>query len=65
MLVQWNIWARSMERRIMERSMILPHYVDYNHIRTIYVTPGLIFSQKQENDVFLFCSLQGRIFYCL
>lgn len=36
----------------MERNMILPRYVEYNHIRDIHVTLGLICSQKQENIFF-------------
>ena len=49
-----NIGARSVERIIMGRSMILPCYVDHNHIRAMHVvTPGPTLSQKQVNDFFL------------
>lgn len=37
-----------MERRLMERSMILPCYVDYNHIRAMRIASGLSFTKTSK-----------------
>lgn len=53
MLIWWNLGATNTVRRIMEVSMVLPHYAEYCHIRAMHA-PGLNVSQKQTNHLLCF-----------